>query len=53
MNHMRATISVVVDHSGLTDEQLRKLLEKIAKASIGRSQRECSVECGGVVVSKP
>lgn len=50
MNHLRASIDVCLDHNGLSDAQLRKLLDKIARVAVGRTQRECSVVCGDVSV---
>lgn len=51
MNHLRATVDLRIDHSGLSDLALAILLRRVAKAARGRSSRSVSVECGGVTVT--
>ena len=46
MNKFTSTLSIKLMHGKLTDAQLLKLMERIAKAAQGRSRRSVGVFCG-------
>lgn len=46
MNHTRSKIQVTMDHGNMTPDQFKAILEKLAKAAKGKSQRMVRVECG-------
>lgn len=49
-NYKRSRMLVVMDHPTLNDKQLKSIMQKMAKVARGRSGREISIECGGLVV---
>lgn len=44
-------MSLVIEHQGMSDARLKKLMLKIVKAAKGRSQREASLEAENLFVS--
>jgi hypothetical protein len=50
-NYMRSKMSLVIEHQGMSDARLKKLMLKIVKAAKGRSQREASLEAENLFVS--
>jgi hypothetical protein len=50
-NFMRSKMSLVIEHQGMSDARLKKLMLKIVKAAKGRSQREASLEAENLFVS--
>jgi len=50
-NFMRSKMSMVVEHQGMTDARLKKLMLKIVRAAKGHSQREASLEAENLFVS--
>lgn len=49
-NFMRSKMSLVIEHQGMSDARLKKLMFKIVKAAKGRSQREASLEAENIFV---
>lgn len=49
-NFMRSKMELVIDHAGMSDTQLKKLMQKIVKSAKGRSQREVSLHAGDLSV---
>lgn len=45
---LRAKLDVMIAHSGLTDEQLKKIMKRICKAAKGKSKRVVSIICGSL-----
>jgi hypothetical protein len=46
MNPLTSTIEIKLLHRNMSDAQFQKLLERIAKAAKGRSNRSAGVRCG-------